>query len=148
MSQNNHRAQTASDIAVGQAMEARKRLREAAGRISGAYSDACEQTILGIADLKDKTAGSAPVEWGKLVFGPLPTGNATIAANEVAQAGKQIGRAYLDAHERAALIAIELRERFAAATNNEWVKSMAGAQAGLERDVVSTCVSLARGLLI
>jgi hypothetical protein len=77
----------------------------------------------------------------------LKNAGAAMKANEVAQAGKQIGRAYIDAHERAALIAIELRECLAAATNADWVKSMATTQAALERDAANSYFSLARGLL-
>jgi hypothetical protein len=117
MSDNNHRGAPVSDIA---------------GKISDAYVDAYEQTIVGIA---------TPVDWGKLDPGTA------IKADELARAGKEIGRAYIDAHERAALIAIELRERLYAATNTDWIKSMASAQAAVERDAVNTWFSLARGLL-
>jgi hypothetical protein len=132
MSENNHRG------ATDQAADAGQHLRDAAGQIGDAYKGAYEQAILGIAGLKDGTAGSAA--W-------LGNAGAPIGADELAQAGKQIGRAYIDAHERAALIAIDLRERLAAATNADWIKSMASTQAALERDAVNTCFSLARGLL-
>jgi hypothetical protein len=126
---------------VDHAVEAGKRLRDAAGKVGGAYADACEQTILGIADFTDRAAGSTPMDYWR------NNGGAAIQADDVAQSGKQIGRAYLDAHERATLITIDLRERLAAATNADWVKSMARTQAALERDAVNTCFSLARGLL-
>jgi hypothetical protein len=141
MSENNNRGVTARDSAVDHAVEAGKRLRDAAGKVGGAYADACEQTILGIADFTDRAAGSTAVDyWGT-------NAGAAIKADEVAQACRQIGLAYLDAHERAALITIDLRERLAAATDTDWVMSMARTQAGLERDAVNTCFSLARGLL-
>jgi hypothetical protein len=145
MSENNNRRVAASDSAVDHAVEAGKRLRDAAGKVGGAYADACEQTIMSISDFTDRAAASTPVDWGKLL--PGGSAGAAIDADEVAQAGKQIGRAYLDAHERAALIAIEWRERLAAATNTDWVKSMASTQAALEREAVNTCFSMARGLL-
>jgi hypothetical protein len=107
----------------------------AAGKISDAYVDAYEQAILGI----------ATPDWGDHW---LTNAGAAITADELAQAGKQIGRAYIDAHERAVLITIELRERLYAATNTDWVKSMASAQAAIERDAVNACFSLARGLLV
>jgi hypothetical protein len=141
MSENNHRGVTANDSAVDHAVEAGKRLRDAAGKVGGAYADACQQTILSIADFTDRAGGSTPGD-----YWPKNPG-AMVDADEVAQAAKQIGRAYIDAHERAALITIELRERLAAATNTDWVKSMATTQAALERDAVNTCFSLARGLL-
>jgi hypothetical protein len=149
MSENNNRRVAASDSAVDHAVEAGKRLRDAAGKVGGAYADACEQTILSISDFTDRAAGSTPVDWGKLLPGGdwRENAGAAIDADEVAQAGKQIGRAYLDAHERAALIAIEWRERLAAATNTDWVKSMASTQAALEREAVNTCFSIARGFL-
>jgi adenylosuccinate synthase len=100
-----------------------------------------------------------PLDWGKLAFDSLFTGanqpgdqwlenaRAAMKAEEVGQAGKQIGRAYVDAHERAAIIAIELRERLAGATNANWIKSMARTQAALERDAANSYFSMARGLL-
>jgi hypothetical protein len=131
----------ARDSAVDHAVEAGKRLRDAAGKVGGAYADACEQTILGIADFTDRASGSTPVDyWHK-------NAGAAIEADEVAQAGKQIGRAYLDAHERAALVTIELRERFAAATSADWVKALAKTQAAFEREAASAYFSLVRGLL-
>jgi hypothetical protein len=102
-----------------------------------------DRAILSIAEIKDRAAGSIPVDRGALVT----SGGAAVKADEVAQAGKQIGLAYIDAHERAAIITIELRERFAAATNTAWVKSMARTRAALERDAANACFSLARGLL-
>jgi hypothetical protein len=129
MSENNTRGVTASDSAVDLAVQAGKRLREAAGKAAA--------------------AGPTPVDWSKLLPGDDWGANAGAAmiADEVAEAGKQIGRAYVDAHERAVLIAIEMRERFAAATNTDWVKSIASTQAALEREAANTCFSLARDLL-
>ena len=136
MSENNGGV-TASDSAVDHAVEAGKRLRDAAG----------------------KAAGSTPMDWGKLVLGPMLTGKsgpgdhwgknaaAGIGADELVEAGKQIGRAYIDANERAVLFTIELRERLAAAANADWVTSMAKTQAELERDAATACFSLARELL-
>jgi hypothetical protein len=149
MSENNNRGVTGSDSAVDHAVQAGKRLRDAAGMVGDAYAGAYQQTILGIADLKDRAAGSTPVDWGKLVLDDHRRKNASAAikADEVAQAGKQIGLAYIDAHERAALVTIELRERLAAATNTDWIKSMARTQAELERDALKAFFSLARGLL-
>lgn len=142
MSENNHRGVTANDSAVDHAVEAGKRLRDAAG------------------DFKDRGAGSTPVDWGKLMVESLLTGNnqpggqwaknpaAAIQADELAEACMQIGHAYIDAQERATLITIELRERLAAATDTDWIKSMASTQAALERDAANAFFSLARGFLI
>ena len=123
------------------AVEAGKRLRDAADKVGGAYADACEQTMLGIADFTDRGAGSSPMDYWRTNAG------AAIDADELAQAGKQIGRTYLDAHERAALITIELRERLAAATSTDWVKSLAQTQAAFEREAASAYFSVVRGLL-
>jgi hypothetical protein len=149
MSENSNRGVTASDSAVDRAVQAGKRLRDAAGKAGDAYADACQQTILGISDLKDRAAGSTPVDWGKLVPGDdwLMSASDAMIADELAEAGKQIGRAYIDAHERVALITIELHERFAAATSTDWLKSMTSTQAALEREAATMCFSLARGLL-
>jgi hypothetical protein len=75
-----------------------------------------------------------------------PNAGAAINA-DVAQAGKQIGRAYIDALERATFLTIDLHERFADATNTDWVKSMARMRAAFERDAATACFSQARGLL-
>jgi hypothetical protein len=72
---------------------------------------------------------------------------AAIKPGEVTQAGKQIGRACIDALERATLVAIDLRESLADATNTDWIKSMATTQAGLERDAANMCFAQARRLL-
>jgi hypothetical protein len=140
-SENNNRGVTARDSAVDHAVEAGKRLRDAADKVGGAYADACERTMLGIADFTDRAAGSSPVDYWRTNAG------AAIDADDLAQAGKQIGRTYLDAHERAALITIELRERLAAATSTDWVKSLAQTQAAFEREAASAYFSLVRGLL-
>jgi hypothetical protein len=138
MSENNHRGVTPGDSAVDHAVEAGKRLRDAARKVGGAYSDGYQQTILGIADFPGK---NQPGDRWRTNAG------AAVNADEVAQAGKQIGRAFIDAHERAALITIELHERLAAAANTDWVKSLAETQAALEREAANAYFSLARGLL-
>jgi hypothetical protein len=121
VAENDKRAVTADDPAVDHAVEAARRLRNKAGRAGGAYADGRRQTVQSIAD-------------GTLR--PTPT-----------EAGKEIGRAYVDAHERATLVAIELREHLAAATTTSWIKSLARTQAAIEREAATACFSLARGLL-
>jgi hypothetical protein len=105
----------------------------------------------GTANTDGQRDSSSPIDWGKLMIESLFSGGsepgAAMNATEVTDAAKQIGRAYLDAHERAALITIELRERFAAATGADWLMAMAGTQAELERDATNMCFSVARELL-
>jgi hypothetical protein len=127
---NNGECVTATHRAVDRAVEAGKRLRQAAGKVGDAYADACQETMLGFTDLRRGAAGSTPT------------------ADGLTRAGKQIGRAYIEALELAALASIDLRESFAAATNTGWIQSMARRQARLERDAANALFSLARGLLV
>jgi hypothetical protein len=139
----------ANDSIVDRAAEASKRLCEAAGRVGDAYAGACHETVLGFADIKDKVAGSNPADWGRSLLDSLLTGGNPVAPGtlELTEAAKQIARAYIDAYERAALTTIDLRERLAAAAGAEWLQSLAGRRAQLEREAATACFALARGLL-
>ena len=66
--------------------------------------------------------------------------------DQAAATGKRAGAAYLDACEKVVLSTLDAYERSAAATNVEWVSTVAAAQTGLTRELTKACVATAREL--
>jgi hypothetical protein len=150
---------TAQQEAVARAIQASKRLLDAAADARNACFEACQETVLGIPGLQEKVAAAAPVDWSKLVLQSGYRGNnplneqwqkalgGAVNADELVAAGKRVCLECVDSYEQAALTAIDLRERIAEATKLDWMRSMASAHAGLERDVTKAYVSSVRGFL-
>jgi hypothetical protein len=114
------------------------------------------ETVRCIADLRDKVAETPPLDWRLLAAQPGLAGGSPLGeqwlkalgqpvnAGELAEPGKRVCLAYVDAYERTALKTIDLRERVAAVTNVDWMRSLASTSAGLARDVTKAYTSLAR----
>jgi hypothetical protein len=60
---------------------------------------------------------------------------------------RKAGNAYLDSYEKAVDRAIEFELKFAAATQQEWLKDVIEAQAEFAREVTASYTSTARTLL-
>jgi hypothetical protein len=159
MPENGQQTTIAQQEAVARAMEANKRLLEAATKAGSACLEACQETILGMPGIQDKAAGAAPMKWSKLVSqsgfpGTNPLSEqwqkavgGAMNADELVAAGKRVCLECVDSYEQAALTAIDLRERIADATNSDWMRSMASTRAGVARDVTKAYASSVRGLL-
>jgi hypothetical protein len=71
----------------------------------------------------------------------------TEAQDQFATAARKAGHAYLDTYEKAVDRAIDLELKFAEGTRQDWVKSLAEAQADFARELTHTYASTARTLL-
>lgn len=148
--------------AVARAMEASWRLFDAASKVGTACYEVCQETVLGLPAVQDKVAGAAPANWSMLFSQPGFPGTSplmdewqkaigapmTMSPEELVTAGKRICLECLDSYEQAALTAIDLRERFAQATNVDWMQALASARAEVARDVTKACTSSVRSLLM
>jgi len=148
MPENNGERKTAGNGPVDRAVEASRRLEDAASKVGDAYADAYQETktILGVGNLRGNAAGSNPAAWSRMLFEPLLAAKSPLGETWP-QAGKQIGRAYIEVLERSTLATIEMRERIAATSNADWIRSMARTRSGLQRDAANSFFSVARGLL-
>jgi hypothetical protein len=148
MPENNGERRTAGNDPVDRAVEASKRLEDAASKVGDAYADAYQETsktIAGAANLRGTGAGATPEAWSRLMFDSLAGKNPL--GDKWPQASKQLGRAYIEVLERSTIATIEMRERLAAASNADWIRSMAQTRSRLERDAASSFFSAARGFL-
>jgi ferredoxin len=143
------------------AVQAGERLLEASSRVSNAYADAYQEAVMNIADFRDKLADAGPVDWAKFSqrSGPLGTppigkplrqaARSAVRANEeLLEASKKLGLAYVEACEQAMLCAVELRAQACTASGIEMVQSMGETRAEVERDVARACGDAARQMLV
>jgi hypothetical protein len=151
--------QTTTQEAVGRAMEASKRLLDAAAKARNACLEACQETVLGLPGVQETVAAVTPADWS--AFAPQPgfPGNnvlgeqwqralgGAIDADELVAAGKRVCLECVDSYEQAVLTAIDLREHIAEATNLDWLRSMASTHFAVERDVTKAYATSVRGFL-
>jgi hypothetical protein len=67
--------------------------------------------------------------------------------DQVVEAARKIGHAYLDGYEKAVDRAIELELKVAASTQQEWLKGLIETQAEFARELTSSYTSTARSFL-
>jgi hypothetical protein len=60
---------------------------------------------------------------------------------------RKAGNAYLDSYEKAVDRTVDLERKFAASTQQEWIKDLIEAQTAFAREVASSYTSTARTLL-
>jgi hypothetical protein len=168
MLENGTHTKTPQQDAVARAMEASRRLLDAATKARNACFEAAQESaeVLGIQGVQEKFAAAVPVDWSKLMdqsgfTGTNPLGEqwqkalggewqnslGALDADELVAAGKRVCLECVDSYEQAMLAAIDLRERIAEATNIDWMRSMASTRAGVERDVTRAYVATVRGFL-
>jgi hypothetical protein len=159
MSENGPQRAVPQQDAVTRAMEASWRLLDAVGKAGTACYEACQESVLGMPMVHDKAADAAPAHWGMLLSqlgfpGASPLTDqwqnavaAPMSPEELLTAGKRMCLECLDSCEQAALTAIDLRERFAQATDLDWMQSLASTQAQAARDVTKAYISSVRTLL-
>jgi hypothetical protein len=130
-------------------------------QVGAAYLEAYEKTAAGIGDFQDKLTAAGMPEWLDAAAAwqtalptsdiPEPLHNAAEHALEVSERlkerSKTVTLAYLNACEAAALAVADLQEQVAAASPLELVKTVAGARAGLTREVTKACASTAREIV-
>ena len=157
MSQNGTR--TTTEDAVARAMEASKRLLDAAGSAQSACLEACQEAVLGIPGVQEAVDAVAPMGWNALAPEPgLPVADlvaeqwqqalgGVFDADELVAAGKRVCLALVDAYEQAALAAIDVQERLAHATSLDWLQSLASTSFAVQRDVTKAYVSTLREFL-
>lgn len=158
MQENRAQTTTAQQEAVARAVEANRRLLDAATKAGSAVLEACQETVLSIPRVQAQVGGAAPMD--QFMFESVFPGNnnplseqwqralgGALDADELVEAGKRVCLDWVDSYEQAALAAIDLRERVAEATNLDWMRSMASTRAEVERDITKAYVSSLRGLL-
>jgi len=68
-------------------------------------------------------------------------------SEQILAAARKAGNLYLDGYEQAVDRAIELEQKVASLSQQEWLKSMIEAQADFSKEVADTYVTTARKLL-
>jgi hypothetical protein len=159
MLDNRSQTTTVQQDAVARAVEANKKLLDAATKAGNAVFEACQDAVLGMPGVPTTIAAAAPADWSKFMSQPGFPGNGqaseewqralggALNPDELVAAGKRVCLDLVDTYEQAALAAIDLRERVAEATNLEWMQSMASTTAGVRRDITKAYVSSLRGFL-
>jgi hypothetical protein len=157
--ENRSQTTTAQQDAVARAVEANRRLLDAATKAGSAVFEACQETVLGMPGVPTNIAAAAPSDRSKFMAQPGFPGNDQLSEtwqralggafdpDELVAAGKRVCLDWVDSYEQAALAAIDLRERVAEATNLEWMQQMASTSAGVRRDITKAYVSSLRGFL-
>jgi hypothetical protein len=152
------------------AVQAGERMLEASSWMSNLYADAYQEAVMSMSDFGERFAGggagagagAAPVDWGKftqasgLTGAPPPVGKplreasqSALRANEqLIEASKQLGLAYVEACEQALLCAVEMRAQACSASGNELVASMGETGADVARDMTRACSDAARQMLV
>jgi hypothetical protein len=158
---------TGQQDAVARAVEANRRLLDAATKAGNAVFEACQETVLGMPmpGVPTKLAAVAPADRSKAMPQHGSSGSSgkgaisewqsewqralggAIDADELVAAGKRVCLDWVDSYEQAALAAIDMRERVAEATDLEWMQQMASTHAGLRREVTKAYVSSLRDFL-
>jgi hypothetical protein len=144
-------------IAAGRAKDVYEQLLALADRIGAAYVNAYQKIAMEIGDAQekilraDRSNGLAEVPPAIGLAAANPFGDATDRAlafgGPVLRMSTRIGRAYVDAHEQAALAAAECREALAARGTTPIVKTINSARADLIREVAGTYASTARAMI-
>lgn len=159
MLENRSQTTTAPQDAVARAVEANRRLLEAATKAGSAVFEACQETVLGMPGVPTKLVAVDPTARSHAMPQPGYSGNGAISdtwqralggaldPEELVAAGKQVCLDWVDSYEQAALAAIDLRERVAEATNLDWMQQMASTTAGVRRDITKAYVASLRGFL-
>jgi hypothetical protein len=162
MLENRSQTTAGQQDAVARAVEANRRLLDAATKAGNAVFEACQETVLGMPGVPTKLAAVGPADRSKAMPQHGSSGNGAISewqsewqralggaidADELVAAGKRVCLDWVDSYEQAALAAIDMRERVAEATNLEWMQQMASTHAGLRREVTKAYVSSLRGFL-
>jgi hypothetical protein len=131
-------------------------------QVGAAYLEAYEKTAAGIGDFQEKLAAAGMPDWLDAAAAwqsatpadddiAEPLHDAAERALEVSERlmerSKKVTLAYLNVCEVAALAVADLQEDVAAASPIEFVKTVAGARAGLTREVTKACASTARQIV-
>jgi hypothetical protein len=130
-------------------------------QVGAAYLDAYEKTAAGIGLFQEKLAAAGMPDWldagaawqaaSPLGDIPEPLQDAAERALEVSERlmerSKKLTLAYLNACEVAALAMADLEEELAATSPLDFVKTVAGARAGLTREVTKACASTCREIV-
>jgi hypothetical protein len=150
---------TTTADAVTRAMEASKRLLDAAAKARNACLEACQETVLGIPGVHEAVDAVAPMDWSALAPEPGFMGGGvfaeqwqralggTLDADELVAAGKRVCLELVDSYEQAMLAGIDVRERLAESTHYDWLRSLASASLAVERDVTTAYLSTLREFL-
>lgn len=144
-------------IAAGRAKDVYEQLLAFADRIGAAYVNAYQKIALEVGDTQekllraDRSNGFAEVPSAIGLAAANPLGDATDHAlalgGPLFKMSTSIGRAYVDAHEQAALAAAECREALAARGSTPIVKTINAARADLLREVAGTYASTGRAMI-
>jgi hypothetical protein len=157
MSQNG--THTTTQDAVARAMEASRRLLDAAAKARDACLEACQETVRGIPGVQQTIDAVAPVDWTLFASQPGFPGSKLLGeqwqeglggpldADELVAAAKRVCLEYVDSYEQAVLAAIDLSERLTEATNLDCLRSVASTGFAAERDVTKAYMSTIRGCL-
>jgi ferredoxin len=148
-----------SRTATDRAVQAGERLLEASSKVSNAYADAYQDAVMSMADFRGKFSDGAPADWFAQFSGPMATppigkplrqaAQSAVRANEqLVEASRKLGLAYVEACEQAMLCAVELRAQVCTASENELVQSMGSTGADVARDVMRACGDAARQMLV
>lgn len=137
--------QTTTPDAVGRAIEASRRLLDAATKARSACLEACQETVLGLPGVEATLAAVRPADWS--AFAPQLGFGEALDADELLAAGKRICLECVDSYEQAVLAAIDLRERIVEASNLDWLQMIASASIALERDLTEAYAESIRELL-
>ena len=129
------------ELTAGRARDVYEQLLALADRIGAAYVNAYQKIALEIGDAQekllrsDRSNGLADVPAGIGTPAANPFGDATdrtlALGGPILRMSTRIGRAYVDAHEQAALAAAECREALAARGTTPIVKTINSARADL-----------------
>jgi hypothetical protein len=143
--------------AAGRAKDVYEQLLALADRIGAAYVNAYQKIALDIGDAQEKLLRAdrftafteVPPAIGFAAASPLgdATDHAVALGGPLLRMSTKIGRAYVDAHEQAALAAAECRDALAARGTTPIVKTIHSARADLLREVAGTYASTARALI-
>src|SRR5258708_5665012 len=114
--------QTTTQDAVARAMEASKRLLDAATKARNACLEACQETVLGLPGVQETVSAVTPADWSTFAPEPGFAGNnllgeqwqrafgGALDADELVAAGKRVCLECVDSYEQAVLTAIDLSE--------------------------------------
>jgi hypothetical protein len=143
--------------AAGRAKDVYEQLLALADRVGAAYVNAYQKIALDIGDAQEKLLRAdrfnafteVPPAIGFAASSPLgdATDHAVGLGGPLLRMSTKIGRAYVDAHEQAALAAAECRDALAARGTTPIVKTIHSARADLLREVAGTYASTARALI-
>jgi hypothetical protein len=144
-------------IAAGRAKDVYEQLLAVADRVGAAYVNAYQKIALEIGDAQEKLLRTdqsngftgVPPAIGLAAANPLgdAADHAVALRGPLLKMSTRIGRAYVDAHEQAALAAAECRDALAARGTTPIAKTINSARADLLREVAGTYASTARAMI-